>query len=93
MTVLNRFDPLRDYAGAVLDEFIGQTEEKQRASDLVFGTIRNRPAIDMIISGLSDCPIERMPAKLLNIIRIGAYELIYCPRTCLLYTSPSPRDS
>ena len=81
MTVLNRFDPIRDYAGAVLDEFIGQTEEKQRASDLVFGTIRNRPAIDMIISRLSDCPIERMPAKLLNIIRIGAYELIYCPRT------------
>lgn len=80
-TVLNRFDPLRDYAGAVLDEFIGQTKEKQRASDLVFGTIRNRPAIDMIISGLSDCPVERMPAKLLNIIRIGAYELIYCPRT------------
>jgi len=52
-----------------------------RATDLVFGTIRNRSAIDMVIARSADCPVERISAGLLNIIRIGAYELLYCPET------------
>ena len=79
--VLNRFDPERDYAAPILNKLLRQTCEKQRATDLVFGTIRSRCAIDMVIAKLADCSIERIPAKLLNIIRIGAYELIYSPRT------------
>ena len=35
----------------------------------------------MVISKLADCPIERIPKKILNIIRVGVYELIYCPLT------------
>ncbi len=81
MTVLNQFDPKRNYAGLILNKLLPQTGEKQRATDLVFGTIRNRAAIDMVLSKLADCPVERIPAKLLNIIRIGAYELIYSPAT------------
>ncbi len=82
-TVLNKFDadPKQDYAGPILNKLLRQTSEKQRATDLVFGTIRNRSAIDMVIAKLADCPAERIPAKLLNIIRIGAYELIYSPQT------------
>ena len=82
-TVLNKFDadPKQDYAGPILNKLLRQTNEKQRATDLVFGTIRNRSAIDMVIAKLADCPAERIPAKLLNIIRIGAYELIYSPAT------------
>jgi 16S rRNA (cytosine967-C5)-methyltransferase len=79
--VLNRFDPEHGYAGPILNEMLHQTDEKQRATDLVFGTIRNCTAIDMVIARLADCPVERIPAKLLNIIRIGAYELIYSPQT------------
>jgi 16S rRNA (cytosine967-C5)-methyltransferase len=79
--VLNRFDPKRNYAGTILDKLLRQTGQKQRATDLVFGTIRNRSAIDMVIAKLADCRIERIPAEPLNIIRIGAYELIYCPAT------------
>ena len=79
--VLNRFDPKRNYAGPILNKLLHQTNEKHRATDLVFGTIRNRSAIDMVITKLAECPVQRVPAKLLNIIRIGAYELIYCPAT------------
>ena len=75
--VLNQLDSKRSYAGQILNELLPQTKEKQRATDLVFGTIRNRAAIDMVTAELADCPVERIPAKLLNIIRIGAYELIY----------------
>ena len=82
-TVLNKFDadPKRDYAGPTLNKLLQQTTEKQRATDLVFGSIRNRSAIDMLITKLADCPTERIPAKILNIIRISAYELIYSPQT------------
>ena len=81
ITVLKGFDPKHNYAGEILNKLLQQTDEKQRATDLVFGTIRNRCAIDMIIAEFADCPTERIPAKLLNIIRIGVYELIYSPAT------------
>jgi 16S rRNA (cytosine967-C5)-methyltransferase len=80
-SLLNQFDPKHDYAGPILDKLLSQTDEKQRATDLVLGSIRNRFVIDMVIAKLADCPTERIPAKLLNIVRIGAYELIYSPQT------------
>jgi 16S rRNA (cytosine967-C5)-methyltransferase len=79
--VLNQFDPKRNYAGPILDKLLDKTNERQRATDLVFGTIRNRLAIDAVIAKFSRCPVERIPAKLLNILRVGAYELIYSPST------------
>ena len=79
--VLNRFNPKRNYVSQILKKSIHKTNEKQRATDLVFGTIRNRSAIDTVIAEFADCSIERIPAKLLNIIRIAAFELIYCPQT------------
>jgi 16S rRNA (cytosine967-C5)-methyltransferase len=75
--VFNRFNPMRNYAAPILNKLLPQTIEKQRATDLVFGTIRNRLAIDLVITKLADCPVERIPPKLLNIIRIGVYELIF----------------
>lgn len=77
--VLNQFDPGRSYASHILDRLIEQTSEKQRATDLVFGTIRNRVAIDTVIEVVGGCPIERISFKPLNIVRIGTYELIYSP--------------
>jgi len=81
IAALNRFNPKRDYAGQILNQFLPQTHQRQKATDLVFGTLRNSKAIDMVVTKLADCPVERIPAKVLNIIRIGAYELIYSPAT------------
>ncbi|MHC4738167.1 MAG: transcription antitermination factor NusB [Planctomycetota bacterium] len=81
VSVLNSFDPMRYNAGDILNKLLPQTSQKQQATDLVFGTIRNRPAIDMVIGKLADCPAERIPAELLNIIRVATYELIYSPKT------------
>jgi len=79
--VLNSFDPVRYNAGDILNKLLHQTSQKQQATDLVFGTIRNRAAIDMVIGELADCPAERIPPELLNVIRVAAYELIYSPKT------------
>ncbi len=79
--VLNQFDPKRDYASALLNKLLSKTSERQRATDLVFGSVRNRTAIDMVIAKFTARPVGRIAAKVLNIIRIGAYELIYSPAT------------
>ncbi len=79
--VLNHCNPKRNYAGPILNKLLHETNQKQRATDLVLGTIRNRRAIDAVIVAFSGRPIERIPDKLLNIIRIGTYELIYSPAT------------
>ena len=81
IAALNRFNPKRDYASQILNQLLPQTQQRQKATDLVFGTIRNSKAIDMVVTKLADCPVERIPAKVLNVIRVGAYELIYSPAT------------
>ncbi len=78
---LNQFDPKHNYAGPILNKLLDKTKERQRATDLVFGTIRNQTAIDMVIAKFADCPVERISPKLLNIIRIASFELIYSPQT------------
>ena len=79
--VLNQCDPCCGYAWLILNRLLDQTQQKQRATDLVFGTIRNRFAIDKVIATFSGQPVRRIPAKLLNIIRLATYEIVYCPET------------
>ena len=79
--VLNRCEPEKDYAAPILNKLLDRTSERQRATDLVFGTIRKRIAIDTVTAKFSGRRLERIPRKILNIIRIGIYELVYCPDT------------
>lgn len=79
--VLNRFDPKLNYARTILDEILNQTSERQRVTDLVFGTLRNRNAIDNVIAVFSNRPVQRITDNLLNIIRVAVFELIYSPAT------------
>jgi 16S rRNA (cytosine967-C5)-methyltransferase len=81
VVALNRFNPKRDYVSQILNHLLLQTTQRQKATDLVFGTVRNSKAIDMVVAKLADCPVERIPDKVLNVIRIGAYELIYLSAT------------
>ncbi|MBW8002488.1 MAG: methyltransferase domain-containing protein [Planctomycetes bacterium] len=82
LRTLDQFDrSKKDYAAKILDKYLPQTTEKQRATDLVLGCVRNRTAIDMLVAKIADCPTQRIPAKIINIIRVAAYELIYCPQT------------
>ncbi len=79
--VLNRFDPKYSYAAPILNKLLSETDQRQRATDLVLGTIRNRRAIDTVVFAFSGRPVDRIPDKLLNIIRVGIYELVYSPAT------------
>jgi 16S rRNA (cytosine967-C5)-methyltransferase len=80
-TVLSKFDANRHDAGVLLDRFIGQTDQRGQATDIVYGVIRNLAAIDMVIEKVSSVLIKRISKKLVNILRVGVYELIYAPLT------------
>ncbi len=79
--VLQRFNPQRDYAGAILDRLLDRTRERQRATDLVYGTIRNLHALDTVIAKFSGRLPARIAPNLLSILRVGVYELVYSPAT------------
>jgi 16S rRNA (cytosine967-C5)-methyltransferase len=81
LEVLNKFDLARHDAGHVLHDIIHQTDQKAHATDLVFGVIRNRSTIDMLIEKVGTAPTERIRENLLNILRIGTYELVFTPKT------------
>ena len=81
LAALNKCD-IRDAAmGIAVDKLISRTDRKQQASDIVFGVIRNRGALDMIITRFGRLGGRKVSDKLFNILRIGAYELIYSPQT------------
>ncbi len=71
----------KHFADRILDNYLNQTTQKQRATDLTFGTIRNCTAIDMVLTNIAETPPKRISNSLINIVRIGIYELIYCPMT------------
>jgi 16S rRNA (cytosine967-C5)-methyltransferase len=81
VTVLDKADPKKTYISQSLESILKTTLEKQKTTDLVFGTIRNRSAIDLVIEKFAGCPVDRIHKKLINIIRVAVYELIYCPET------------
>lgn len=46
------------------------------ATDLAYGTIRRLPQLDAALAPLLTAP-QRLPPRVLNILRIGAYELLH----------------
>jgi 16S rRNA (cytosine967-C5)-methyltransferase len=79
--VLGRFDVQKRDVESIFEAVIGKTLQRQRATDLVYGTIRNRCAIDLVITAAGECPVKRISGKIVSIIRIGVYELVWCPQT------------
>jgi 16S rRNA (cytosine967-C5)-methyltransferase len=81
LNVLDTFDAKTANAADILHAGIDRTTQKAQATDIVFGVIRNRSALDLIITKIAKTPLERIHKKLINILRIGIYELVFAPRT------------
>ena len=89
-TVLKRYDSVCKqmrsgaqavYAATILNDFIDNTNQPQKATDLVMGTLRNRFAIDHLLAVVADTPAKRIAPSVINIVRIGVYELVFRPKT------------
>ena len=75
--ILNNFDAEEMNLSELLERNLGRTEESGRCRDSVCGIVRNTIAIDMLISQIGSTPIENINSMLINILRIGVYELLY----------------
>lgn len=67
---------------ATLAERLAQSDPPvpEYAVTLVEGVVANRARIDEVLStyAVDDWPLDRMPAVDRNVLRIGAYELLWC---------------
>lgn len=79
--VLNQCDIAQHDAGELLNEYLPKTDRPGQATDIVFGVVRNRLAIDNIVKKCGSVEPARVKPGLWNLLRIGTYELIYAPKT------------
>lgn len=60
-----------------IDNNLLKTIDKAFIKHLVYGVITNKKRIDWIISKFSKTPIEKMSSWVLNILRMGIYQILY----------------
>ncbi|MDO8303480.1 MAG: transcription antitermination factor NusB [Sedimentisphaerales bacterium] len=77
--LLNQFDPKKQTLKETLPKFLATTGERNVLMDIAFGIIRNRELIDTIIETIADVRIDHIQKKLLTIVRIGVYEMVFTP--------------
>jgi 16S rRNA (cytosine967-C5)-methyltransferase len=81
LEVLTGLDIKKHDASTRLDKLMDKTSERARATDLVFGVIRNLGTLDAVLQKTADIKHQHTEKKILTLLRIGAYELIYVPAT------------
>jgi len=79
--VIHRVDREKTYANILLDQVLRKTalKEQDRAfiTELVYGTLRWRGKIDHVITQFSSKPLSKLDPEILNILRIGVYQLLF----------------
>jgi len=83
--ILNSLDKGNKTLDSILEAFSDKTDllsKKDRSllNALVYGVIRWRGRLDYIIGHFSNTPLTRINPKVLNIIRIGLFQIIYLSR-------------
>ncbi|MFQ5900250.1 MAG: transcription antitermination factor NusB, partial [Thermodesulfobacteriota bacterium] len=82
LTVLNRIEGRGSYADIVLDRLFRDENalsplDRAFITELVYGTLKWRMRIDWIISRFSSIKPSKMERNVLNILRIGVYQLLF----------------
>jgi len=84
LEVLTRCDRDGSYSNLALDAAIRAGEfspaDRGLLTTLVYGVIERRITLDHIITQLSDRPLEQIDYGVLNILRLGLYQLRYLDR-------------
>jgi len=79
--VIHRVDREKTYADILLDQVLRKPslkeEDRSFITELVYGTLRWRGRLDHVISQFSSKPLNRLDPEILNILRMGAYQLLY----------------
>jgi 16S rRNA (cytosine967-C5)-methyltransferase len=79
--VLRRYDPRLHPITEKLRQRLRDTDQRQRCTDLVLGTLRHQTALDRVVEHFAGCPVKRIAKPLRSLIRIAVYELVFCEKT------------
>ncbi|MFH1147151.1 MAG: 16S rRNA (cytosine(967)-C(5))-methyltransferase RsmB [Pseudomonadota bacterium] len=85
LSVLNDLDQGKETLDAIMERAFRKNialERRDRAliMELVYGVLRQRAAIDWVIDQVSRTPRSKMDATVLNVVRLGIYQLLYTDR-------------
>lgn len=83
LKVLYKIDVEKGYSNIVLDEYLNNHRQKLNKKDInliseiVYGTVTWKLTIDTIIQKYSKIKLKKMSDWVLNILRIGAYQILF----------------
>lgn len=83
LKILVKINEENAYSNIILDEYLNQNREKLNKKDInliseiVYGTVTWRLTIDYIIQKYSKVKLKKMSVWVLNILRMGAYQIIF----------------
>jgi 16S rRNA (cytosine967-C5)-methyltransferase len=81
LAALERVDEGGAYANLVLPPILRRSRltlsERAAVTDLVYGSLRMRAALDFAMAPLSRQPLDRLEPLVLRGLRLGAYELLF----------------
>lgn len=84
LEVINRANKSGSYANLLLPKVLQKSElsleDKALATQLAYGTLRNQGTLDWLIRRYSDGKKKRINPKLLDILRLGSYQIYYLTR-------------
>ena len=56
------------------------TQDQALAFELVYGVLRHRATLDWRLNAVAGRPMERLPLVVANVLRLGAYQMLYLDR-------------
>lgn len=72
------------FAQVLLEERLSHAplcdEDKRLAANLTYGVIRRRATLDAVLAAYSNRPIEAMDSAVLQILRLGIYQILFLER-------------
>lgn len=84
LLTLNACERQGGWSEVVLKKQLKQAQLSQRdaalATQLCFGVLQNRMLLDFYLSHFSNIPLKRMESKVLQNLRIGAYQMLFLDR-------------
>jgi 16S rRNA (cytosine967-C5)-methyltransferase len=84
--ILNRIDETDRHADQLLTNAFKRYRhltslDQAFLTDLTYGTLRWRGKLDWVIRHFSNVPLEKVESKLMNVLRIGLYQILFMSRT------------
>jgi 16S rRNA (cytosine967-C5)-methyltransferase len=80
LNVLRTARQRRAFVDEVLDEIRppdASPADRRLLTQLVLGTVRHRLTLDRILDRFTKAPMRKMPEDLADVLRLGAYQLVY----------------